>query len=564
MLQIISGKFFKSEDRFHSDCKGVLYSNANYLLKFDAEHIHIEPIGSDNTATTYVICYDNQLEKPEKPAGAIVKVGDHEIIRQVKLICSFSANAIFDEEKQTVARICRDKDINIPMSYLSSNMLNTRNLSQIDIENCKRLFKDIIGLKREDYLSVMNCLTAYNAAILLLDQDISLAYSMLVYCIESLSQKYDFYTPEWEDYDQNKRVALDKIFISFDVDVANNIRSILIKDEHLKLTRRFIDFARKNLSDSFFEYEDEIPRPILPDDLERALINAYNIRSRYAHMLQPIMKQLTISSISKTGYVFEYNHDIFFTLNGLLKITKEIIHNFIIKQEKVEKESIDWYDQIPDKFTLKVAPQYWIWKPRTKYAMNQFTGFLELIIKKDAIPNMKDALNAWTDCFSALSDEDKHNSLALLLVYNILVERNDNWEKFIDTHKTILEECYITNLVLMMVLCPISKEKPYRDWKLEEIVCCIADYNKKKSCSTKIRFPSLIETLLYLSIANYALEEGDVDCFYALAKKALHNACGNPELQADIKNSISEKRAFNISKWQERTFPYLYRDEQEQ
>ena len=42
MLQIITGKFYDSDDRFHNDCKGILYSNISFsgiqemgILKFN-------------------------------------------------------------------------------------------------------------------------------------------------------------------------------------------------------------------------------------------------------------------------------------------------------------------------------------------------------------------------------------------------------------------------------------------------------------------------------------------------------------------------------------------------
>ena len=69
----------------------------------------------------------------------------------------------------------------------------------------------MIGLKREDYKIIMQCLSAYYSAIRVLYEDISLSYSMLVYCIESLSSNYDKYIPTWDDYDYDIKMKLEKI-----------------------------------------------------------------------------------------------------------------------------------------------------------------------------------------------------------------------------------------------------------------------------------------------------------------------------------------------------------------
>ena len=51
MLQIITGKFFKSEDRYHNDCHGKLYSNVKFDNIRQMAHIKIEPSESDGEIT---------------------------------------------------------------------------------------------------------------------------------------------------------------------------------------------------------------------------------------------------------------------------------------------------------------------------------------------------------------------------------------------------------------------------------------------------------------------------------------------------------------------------------
>lgn len=52
--------------------------------------------------------YDNQLQQSHG-GFELVKVGDEEILRQLKNIISFALDTVFDEDKSTVERICIKK-----------------------------------------------------------------------------------------------------------------------------------------------------------------------------------------------------------------------------------------------------------------------------------------------------------------------------------------------------------------------------------------------------------------------------------------------------------------------
>ncbi len=64
MLQIITGKFYNSEGRYHNGCKGILYSNALFRGIYDVGHVKIEAAESQGSVDPYIVMYDNQLQKP--------------------------------------------------------------------------------------------------------------------------------------------------------------------------------------------------------------------------------------------------------------------------------------------------------------------------------------------------------------------------------------------------------------------------------------------------------------------------------------------------------------------
>ena len=229
------------------------------------------------------------------------------------------------------------------------------------LEKCNLFLQHLINLPRKDYISILSCIVTYNSSIRLLSDDISLAYTMLVYCLESLTQTYDNFTTTWEDVKEDKRKALEKIFSDIDSEKVEQIKEVLYKDENLKLAKRFNEFVIKNTSNNFFDGV-EGKRIISRSEYPVALKNAYYIRSKYAHMLKPLMKQLTLADFTKDGDVFEFQHDIFFTYNGLLRATREAVSNFTNSLKEIGFEKFDWQGALPDMLSVELAPQYWRWK----------------------------------------------------------------------------------------------------------------------------------------------------------------------------------------------------------
>ena len=55
MLQIITGKFYESEDRYHNDCQGKLYSNVKFDNITQIGHIRVEPSECSGDITEYSV-----------------------------------------------------------------------------------------------------------------------------------------------------------------------------------------------------------------------------------------------------------------------------------------------------------------------------------------------------------------------------------------------------------------------------------------------------------------------------------------------------------------------------
>lgn len=96
--------------------------------------------------------------------------------------------------------------------------------------------------------------------------------------------------------------------------------------------------------------------------MERALKNAYNIRSRYAHALKLIIDQSAVDNISKVSDYFRNNREPYLTYSGLLRVMKYVVIEFVGQKEKVERESIDWQKGLPGIIDVKLGPEFWMSK----------------------------------------------------------------------------------------------------------------------------------------------------------------------------------------------------------
>jgi hypothetical protein len=381
MLQIISGKFFKTDELSKSEGYSILYSNYSWIEEVNTCIATLVPIFEKIHDPTYVIKYLNQIEKDP----VLYRIGDKEIVQQFESLCIFGLRALFDPEKQNIERFCRGPKGGLqssrPSAYVPRFFEPYIHGNLQEIEQLSKFIKKVIGLPRKKYNSVINCTITFSNSLKTLDYNFDLAYSLLIYCLESLSQKNDNYTPLWEDYQQSEE--MDTILKGIDPEISSKIRKIILKDQNLKLQKRFVNFIMNNISESFFIEEScDVRHSIRRSEIERALINAYKMRSSFAHELEPILLHLKHPPIAE-GDVYSHFNSPYFTYSGLIRLTHHVIYNYIFEQEYLEKEEFDWRSELPNILMMKKAPQYWIWSTEAfhKTEVNsRLSGFLSEFI----------------------------------------------------------------------------------------------------------------------------------------------------------------------------------------
>lgn len=552
MLQIISGKFFKSDNRYIHEAKGITYSNYSWIQPIKTYVATLEPVDTYRAVSSYVINYVNQIEKEK--TGRLVRIGDPEIVQQFQLLCMFGLKAFFDIDKNSVEINCRQKPKSSRDIYLPSTFAPRFFESQIlgrmhEIEAFIKFVDKVIGLPREKYLIVINCLNNFSHALQVLNYNLDLAYSVLVYSIDSLSQSFGDFEPTWEDYNPEIKNKLDFCFSKIDPNSSSEIRKILLGSSNFRLQQRFIDFATNHVSDSFFTDEAiDVKNAVRKSELKRALRNAYTMRSKYTHQLRPIQGQLKIPQIAR-GDVFYWNNEPYLTFGGLVRLAYHVINNFIWKQEYLKSEEYDWTGDLPGIVTLEMAPQYWIGKYEgfiPSQATKGFSGFLshiqEIILSKGALTDLRKLLEKYESLIPSAKKKDKIPMLAMYYLYNFYVvqeAKRPNYEDFLKQYEDEFNESCIE---IMIVYLLSNRKWP---WDVDKCVSHYYKYKQNRFSKNALYIPVLIELSLIVGIANIYLKSGKIDKYEEWLEVALLEASGKPDIQKLINECKSERVEIN-------------------
>ncbi|CAN7597981.1 hypothetical protein LJR015_001403 [Peribacillus frigoritolerans] len=540
MLQISSGKFYKNEELHINAGKGILYSNYSWIQPIETCIGLIEPVDTHGEITSYVFSYKNKMEK----GGLLVRTGDHEIIEQFKLIFSFFFQSFSDLDRNTVDIHCRKTKRNINDEFIPNDFVGRIFEPKIigtkqEVDQFEGFIRKVIGLERRKYKILIKCLNAFNNSLLAINYNYELAYSLLIYCLESLSQSLDDYEPQWDDYHQGVKSRLDSILLDIEDGKAEEIRNTLLNDSHLKLQKRFVNFVSTNISESFFiEDAADINFPLKKSELGQVLRNAYDIRSKYVHSLQSIMKQLKIPQIG-SAEVYNWRNNPFITYKGLLRLTHHVIKNYFEAQDLLEFEEFDWSSDLPGIIEVQLSEEYWLANCEgftQEHVTQKLNGFLSqlqktILYNESIITDLKELMKVYESLIPQSKQKYKSQMLVNYILYNLLITeelRSFNYKKIIETYEEILNEHSIEALLTHAL---VSETIPFKASECEAI---FEKYEKKKYNSSSINIPLYIEIIININITNAFYSENNHEKYEEWLNKCILNLAGNYKLQEHL------------------------------
>ena len=333
MLQIISGKFYQpGGDITERAAEGFVYSNTAYPLPIVTSIATLTLVDAEDGIGKYRVDYVARFEQRPGRVG-LLRIGDSTIVEQFRLLALFSFRAYFATTRSQVVTTCQMTEAvgarNHPASYVRRFLDPVVELTPDDVERFGRFVDKVLAMPRKSYEKVIDCLGCFADALELVAYNMDLAYSMLVYCAEALSQGFDNFVAGWQDVPEGTRVPLDRILAGIDPASADGVRTVLLEQQHFKLTQRFINFLSDHLPESFYTHNaDGLMNPIRPSELKKLLLNIYDARSKFVHELNTVRNQIKVSEIGK-GEVFRTAGDPYLTFNGMVRLLHTAIGEFV-------------------------------------------------------------------------------------------------------------------------------------------------------------------------------------------------------------------------------------------
>ncbi|EJN3801293.1 hypothetical protein NPZ36_002850 [Vibrio alginolyticus] len=553
MLQICSGKLFQNEVQYRNNLRGVIYTNLRLFSDRRIDTAAGSILSTSNLGQSNAIVYEIEelIESSGQGPGVLVSHGVDPYILDFSTLLSFTLNCTASPSYHLTDRLLGDQrglsTYSTPKQVVKQVFDKEIIFKESDEKYLAEFIKHLIGLERSTYLGVMRAIRTYVTGIHRIADDFELAYTLLVASMESLAQDFDGHISSWSDYDQRKRKLIDKALSDADDAVSTSVREAVLNIEHTSLSRRFRDFSLQHITPELFREETiESINPISKFDLTKALKNAYQARSQYIHNLRKLPDLLTThNSHSETCRI---GNETWLTIQGLSRLARHVIMNFIISQDTVESEEYDYSLERAGVIQVPLAPQFWVGKTviyegsgskKLEGFLSQYSDHLEN--KPNAtITDLTDLLSEVESKVHELKKHDKLPYIALYLLFNGVIpetQRMKNVDKFSRMFEEELTRATPEALLLNLLF---SIESP---WDTTTQYDCLTKYFRNRDNKFNFRAPKIIEAGMALQLAERYRIDKDYHKAMELIAIAVENHPGHKalrEFEEDFK--INESR----------------------
>jgi hypothetical protein len=515
MLQIASGKFFGTQRYYETPHTGTFYTNYS-MSEDDSIRTSVGNLVSSGTATSpATLAYEitEKIEWQEPAPGVMTSTGGAELIEDFAAVIGFALNVICTTDQETARRLTATRTsqlrrLNDPGNYLR-RVFDAQIMGEPgDAALVSSFVTALIGLKRDSYERAIRAIRRYVTATHRIADDTHLAYALFVMSIEALAQAADAPGAVWSDYDESKRRRIDKAIGDAPTDLAERVRSAVLENEHVAMSRRFRDFAVQHLSPDFFRSEAARSiRPISRLDLVPLLRRAYDIRSGYVHRLQGLPKLL----MGPFSHVETWDIDGHPTLTfeGLARLARHVITQFVQRSPKLERETFDWHSGLPNLLQMQLAPQYWIGRPEG-YAALTATMWLQSFLTQVTATALRAPGAVLTDLTAIL---DKIETLQLdtvgpsprrpmLTLYHLfIVVAGEKYSRaqhlgLLERYKTDFREPTVEELAINLVAGTEFR------WNLSQLEALHDSYYRERRWKNSLMLGELLEAMFTLRLAE--------------------------------------------------------------
>lgn len=539
MLQIATGKLFIHEPEYRNELRGVVHTNLQLHSSLPIETKAGRLLPTSFLRDTGIAVYEltELIEgRPDSGPGVLVSHGIDPYLSDFAIIVSFALNVTCTTDGQLTRRLTSSQPGALvgvaPKSLIRRAFDRQVWCQEEDARKLIEFIDALMGLKRKTYLACMRAIRSYVTGLHRLLDDPGLTYTLLVASIESLAQRFDGHSPEWEDYPQEKRLKLEEALKEADDLTRRRVKRALLEIEHVAISRRFREFTLRHIQPSYFREEaSELVNPIGHADLLSALKRAYDLRSSHIHRLKELPTLLT--DFPHYGESLRTDKDTILTFQGLARLARHVISEFIKRQPTVKTEAYDYSRELAGIIQVPLAPQYWIGSAPSLTAssgqkrLEGFLGQLTTLLQEGqepAITDLREVLVKTERLLPTVSKRQRRPFVVLYILFNKLVLHNvplPNYEAVMERYISDTADPCIESMVLHLLLGTIP------EWTLEEHQRVHDDYLRSQGKRNCLQVPIELRAGLSLALAERYQALGDAERARALISVAVENHPGN-------------------------------------
>lgn len=542
VLQIATGQLFKGATWRENELRGMLYTNA----LIGPEESITTAIGrllpsSSTSLQPQVVVYEfvERIEVAAQGPNVLVSSGVEPYLQDFAVVVAFALNCVCTPDVDLCRRLTngqRGLSTRVSPRTLVKRFFDGEIwCQQEDRDFLVEFTAKLIRLPRQTFLGVMRSLRTYISGMYRIADDLELAYTLLVASVESLAQDFDGHQSDWESLDGRKRKAIDGALVGVEPIVAQRVRDALLAVEHTALARRFREFATDHIKPEYFR------PPACPEgqglgrsDLKEALGLAYQSRSKYVHQLKRLPQMIALShQFGETAIEDRATH---LTLQGLARLMRSVIIEFVARQPVVDHEPYDYTLELSGVVQVRMAAQYWVGRTEGDISLlgrNKLEGFLEqlasCLLKEPGatVTDLRPVLALAIDFVPRLERRYRLPYLALLAAFNGYVPESERASVPEDIEALIDKDLTEASLEALLVHTLFDHPSP---WSVEEHKELVESYLRQRGAKSGLRFPIVFEAAAILNLAEQYRASGSMERCRQVIALAVENHPGHARL----------------------------------
>lgn len=547
MLQIVTKMYFREDVPLYSTLhRAVLYSNCHFLR----EDVIDLPVGELAPSTehapvsmvTLSVTEHLEAEYPDGEKSHHVATGGTDLIDDIADVLSFGLNAIFTRNRDLAKRLVPTSLDAVRPAAGSMHFRGTfdpaRYVPEEELEEMRSFMTKLIALERPHFEAAMRAIRRIVRATHRALDDPTLAYVDFVAALESLSEGTDPPASTWDQMEGRKRGLIDNALDAAPPEVAERVRQAVIEAERLGFMRRFVTFVLEHLSPDYFRAGAVgALRPIRGADLERALKQAYLVRSLNVHELTDLPPEAWVLG-DQADTVVPPNLGTMLSLEGMSRLSRHVVRNYVDRAPAGVDPSFNWRASLPGLLRMQTAPQYWIWMgdgfdPGS--AGRYFSGFTGHLIdtlagRNDGVPDMSAVLERIEHLLPGTADGPaKRHMVAIYALWHRRLAPGDHRPKaeaVLSAHGHLLEQPGLTAFVVGL----LSNESP--EWTEDQWYELAIERREQRTRRVHLELPPSVDAALQALAAEHLMKAERVEDAKTLARFAVEEVPGHEPLMA--------------------------------